>query len=120
MPENNEDGAWSEDEGADECDVCIEGGLEAASTLEEESGAAVQPVQQLAHEDVRDEGLENTVGEQDEISEAEYIYFIIVNEKKEKLGGEFIIFSVATTLRVSGDKELHLFCTTLGLMSSSF
>ncbi|KAL2547663.1 Uncharacterized protein Fot_09193 [Forsythia ovata] len=60
MPANNEDGAWSEDEGTDECDVCIEGGLEAASTLEGESGTAVQPV----HEDVHDEGLEYTVGEQ--------------------------------------------------------
>lgn len=64
MLANNDDGAWSEDEGADECAVCIEGELEAASTLEGGSGAAVQPVQQPAHEDVRDEGLENTVGEQ--------------------------------------------------------
>lgn len=31
---DNKDGAWSEDEGDDECVVCIEGGLEAVSTLE--------------------------------------------------------------------------------------
>lgn len=36
-----------------ECVVCIEG-----------SGAAVQPEQQAAHEDVYDEGLDNMLSEQ--------------------------------------------------------
>ncbi|XP_073017921.1 uncharacterized protein [Primulina eburnea] len=64
MLATNEDGAWSEDEGADECAVCVEGELEAVSTLEGGSGDVAQPVQQSAHEDVYIEGLKNTVGEQ--------------------------------------------------------
>ncbi|KAF9596574.1 hypothetical protein IFM89_012305 [Coptis chinensis] len=39
------------------------------STLDK--GSAVQPVQQPAHEDMRDEGLENTVGEQDALVDSE-------------------------------------------------
>lgn len=58
---NNEDVAWSETEDADECVVRVEEELEAA--LEGGSGNAVQPIQQSVHEDERDEGVVNTVGE---------------------------------------------------------
>ena len=58
---NSEDGAWSEDEGVDESDMCIDDGPEVASTLEGGSGAALEPVQQPSHEDDREE---NTVEEQ--------------------------------------------------------
>ncbi|KAL5832053.1 hypothetical protein ACOSQ4_017407 [Xanthoceras sorbifolium] len=64
------------------------GGLEVASTLKGESGTAVQPVQQPAledvcderpaHEDVRDEGLENTVREQGVQVDGKYVFLNIV------------------------------------------
>lgn len=60
---NNEDGAWSENEDADESIVCIEGGLEEMPTLEGGSGNAMQPIQHTTLEDVCNEGLKHTEGE---------------------------------------------------------